>query len=214
MEGRLITLEGLDGSGKTTQAKSVYQYLLNKGFKVLLVREPGGTSLSEEIRRVLLDPGRNVHPRTEVFLYAASRSQLMGEVITTALKRHEVIVCDRFTDSSVAYQGYGRELGPDLVKEVNYWATGGINPHLTLLLDIDPRWGLMRVQNRGGPQVTEQMDRLEQEDLTFHQRVRDGYLSLAREDPNRIKIISAAETPEFVFKQIAFHVDRLLEQWG
>ncbi|MHB1419973.1 MAG: dTMP kinase [Bacillota bacterium] len=209
MEGKLITLEGLDGAGKTTQARFVYQHLLAQGFQVLLVREPGGTLLSEEIRRVLLDPDGNVHPRTEVFLYAAARSQLVGEVIIPALQRGEVIVCDRFTDSSIAYQGYGRMLGPDMVTEVNRWATDGICPHLTLLLDIDPRWGLMRVRNRSGSQVTE-MDRLEQEDLTFHQRVREGYLTLAREEPDRIKIISAAEDPLLVFKQIALHVDELL----
>lgn len=208
MKGIFITFEGPDGSGKTTQLKLLARHLEARGHRVLCTREPGGTPLAEGIRQLLLKPWpEEVLGITEVFLYAAGRAQHVKTRILPALEAGEVVLCDRFTDSTLAYQSFGRGLSADLVRQINELATGGIRPRLTLLLDLPPEEGLRRSSqgDRG-----KSPDRLEREDLTFHRRVREGYLELARQEPGRIKIIDALQPKEEVFRQVWAAVEPLL----
>ncbi|HBT48050.1 MAG TPA: dTMP kinase [Peptococcaceae bacterium] len=209
MKGMFITFEGPDGSGKTTQMELLARHLELKGFKVLCTREPGGTPLAEAIRRLLLSPWpEQVLGITEVFLYAAGRAQHVREKLLPALEAGRIVLSDRFVDSSVAYQGFGRGLDPGLVGRINELATGGLTPRLTLLLDLPPEEGLRRrraAERKDGP------DRFEEEDLDFHRRVREGYLELARREPGRIKIINAAASRDEVFRQVREAVEPLLE---
>lgn len=187
--GLLITFEGVEGSGKSTQLQSLAKRLQEAGHQTLGTREPGGTALGEAIRRLLLEwRGGGVAAATELFLYEASRAQLVREVIDPALRRGCVVLCDRFADATVAYQGYGRGLDLSLIRRLNELATGGIGPDLTLLLDLDPAVGLRRIGRA--------RDRLEAEELAFHQRVREGYLALATQNPGRIQVIDGALAPE------------------
>ncbi len=184
----LITLEGVEGAGKSTLADGLEDLLLRCGHRVLRCREPGGTSLGEAIRSAVLDPGHGeVSAWSELFLMLAARAQLVREVIEPALGRGEIVICDRFLDASTAYQGAGRALGVDRVRELNRLATGGRWPDLTLLLDLDPAEGRGR--------QTEAPDRMEQEDLDFHRRVREGYLRIAREEPQRVEVLDARRPP-------------------
>jgi len=182
-KGKFISLEGIDGCGKTTLRDQLYDYYKEK-YEVLVLREPGGTEVSEKIRDMLLDV-RNVgiKPRTEAFLYAASRSQLVEEMILPALQAGKIVIADRFMDSTIAYQGYGRGLDIEFLQELNHLCTGGLKPDLTLLLDIDPEEGQKR-RNQDIP------DRLEKEGLEFQSRVRAGYLALQRAEPDRIKLLN------------------------
>jgi len=204
-----VTLEGPEGAGKTTQGRLLVEHLRAQGYDVLWVREPGGTALGERIRALLLDPQfREMSPRTEMLLFAASRAQLVDEVIEPALRQGRLVVCDRYVDASLAYQGVGRRLGVDLVRSVNDAATRGLRPDLTLLLDIDPASGLRRAraetESGGGG------DRLEQEGLAFHIRVREGFLALARNEPQRIRVIDARGSVEDVQREVRQVVDRFL----
>ncbi|NPV26882.1 MAG: dTMP kinase [Firmicutes bacterium] len=210
MSGRLITIEGIDGAGKTTQAQLLGEYLINRGLAVVTTREPGGTAISERIRAILLDPAhRNMSVQAEVLLYAAARAQLVAEVIKPALAAGQVVICDRFIDSTLAYQGAGRGLDQKSLGPVINLATGGLEPDLTLLLDLDPAEGQNRIRQgrirNGGPYN----DRLEQESLEFYQRVRNSFLTLARQNPNRIKVIAAAQPREAVWAEIKATVDEL-----
>lgn len=182
-KGKFISLEGIDGCGKTTLRDQLYDYYKEK-YEVLVLREPGGTEVSEKIRDMLLDV-RNVgiKSRTEAFLYAASRSQLVEEMILPALQAGKIVIADRFMDSTIAYQGYGRGLDIEFLQELNHLCTGGLKPDLTLLLDIDPEEGQKR-RNQDIP------DRLEKEGLEFQSRVRAGYLALQRAEPDRIKLLN------------------------
>ena len=212
MAGLFITIEGPDGAGKSTQVKLLADYLRKLGLEVILTREPGGTDLAEKIRELLLAPtGETVAPMTEVLLYAASRAQHVEGLIKPALARGAVVISDRFVDSSVAYQGFGRGLGVDEVWQINQWALGGLLPSLTIILDLELFIGRQRTAERdqkqaGGP------DRLEQENLEFHQKVRDGFLSLAKQDPKRIHVVPAAGSVEQVFQSILLLVNPLLAQ--
>ncbi len=183
LRGYLITIEGLDGCGKSTQARLLSSYLKGKGYPVLVTREPGGPPISEKIRELILDRS---HPEmvglTELFLYLASRSQHVAEVVKPALQKGFLVICERFIDSSVAYQGYGREIGAEVVKGLNRVATQGIFPHLTFVLDISPKLAWERVRGCRSP------DRLESQGLKFYERVREGYLALAQEE-KRVKLI-------------------------
>jgi dTMP kinase len=186
--GRFISLEGVDGSGKTTLLKCLQNYLQTSGYGVMTLREPGGTKISEKIRDILLDvKNEGILPGTEALLYAAARSQVVEELIRPALGRGQIVLADRYLDSTIAYQGYGRGLSIAYLTQLNELCTGGLMPHLTLLLDIDPLQAAQR-RERALP------DRLEKEGIKFQQKVRQGYLELARQAPERIKIIKAGSS--------------------
>jgi len=190
-QGLFITLEGPEGSGKTTQAEKLAGYLQKEGYEVVLAREPGSTVIGEKIRQILLDPQhQEMSYHTELFLYLASRVQLLEEIIKPALDAGKIVICDRFTDSTVVYQGYAREIGMENVKKITQAALGLFKPDLTVLLDIEVLSGLekaIRAKNKGGGR--RRGDRLEQIGVAFHQKVREGYLKLAQMCPERIKVI-------------------------
>ncbi len=190
-DGLFITLEGSEGCGKTTQSQALADFLKHKGYDVLLTREPGGTAIGEQIRAILANRENTaMQLRTEVLLFQASRAQLVEEVIRPHLARNGIVVCDRYADSTLAYQGYGYRLIPmEQVRALVEFATGGLQPHLTLLLDLDVEIGLRR-RTRGG-----QVNRLDTYELAFYQRVRQGYLELAAQQPERWVIVDA--TPAF-----------------
>lgn len=199
--GKLITFEGPDGAGKTTQIGLTAQALEQSGYAVVRTREPGGTRLSEAIRQLLLDPcHREMCAVTEAMLYTGARAQLVSEVILPALVAGKVVLCDRFVDSSLAYQGYGRGLDLEMLRVANGFALNKLGTFRTILLDLPPEEGLERSAGE-----TER-DRLEQESLNFHQRVREGYHFLARTCPERIKVVDASMDPKLVQEQIAEHV--------
>jgi dTMP kinase len=212
--GVFLTLEGPEGAGKTTQGRLLAEYLTQAGHDVLHVREPGGTLIGERLRALLLDPrNQEMDPRTEMLLFAASRAQLVSEVIVPALGRGALVLCDRYVDASLAYQGVGRGLGMEVVRAVNAVATGGLLPDLTLLLDIDAAAGVRRARaaserSLGGDEGTG--DRIEQEAVDFHARVREGFLSLARNEPHRIRIVDADGPVTAVQQEIRRTVDVFL----
>ena len=181
-EGLFITLEGIDGVGKSTQAQLLVEYFTEKGCNVVHTFEPGGTKLGQSIRRMLLDPeNQQLAPVTEILLYAADRAQHVAEVIQPALAQGKVVVCERYIDSSVAYQGYGLGLSVDMIAAVNKLATDGLEPNLTICLDAEPETALARV---GG-------DRIEKRALSYYERVRAGFLSIAAQNPQRVIVVSA-----------------------
>lgn len=176
-----ITLEGPEGAGKSSQIHPLAEYLRQQGFDVITTREPGGTPIGDQIRACLHDTANtDMTPETEVLLYAASRAQLVNQVIRPALAAGKVVLCDRYADSTMAYQGYGRGLDRQMLSDLTALATGGLKPDLTLLLDIDVTRGLARRRHEG-----EEMNRLDLETIDFHMRIRDGYLALAAAEPAR-----------------------------
>lgn len=199
-----ITLEGIEGSGKTTQVKTVAQWLAAAGYSCLTTREPGGTPIGGQIRSVLLRPeNRKLAPMAELLLYAADRAQHLETVILPAMAGGKVVVCDRYFDATLVYQGYARGVDRRLIRQLHQLACGGLMPDLTLLLDLDPAAGLDRAWQRirsDGSQVRE--SRFEKERPAFHQRVRAGYLELARREPHRIRIIDAGVDQGAVRDQI------------
>ena len=182
--GTLIALEGVEGAGKSTQLDLLRDELERRGHEVVVTREPGGTPVGERVRDVLLDPAVDLDPRAEALLFAAARAQLVEQVIRPALERGAMVLCDRYLDSSLAYQGGGRGLGLGPVQEVNRFATGGLLPDLVVLLDLDPAEGLGRRAGR--------RDRIEVEGLGFHRRVREAFLELAAADPDRFAVVDGA----------------------
>jgi dTMP kinase len=187
MKGKFISFEGIEGTGKSTQAKLLQQSLLGLGYEVILTEEPGGTLISLRIREILLSVDHtNMKPLTELLLYNAARAQHIEEVILPALNRGAVVITDRFTDSTFAYQGYGRGIDLDLLESIDKIATNGLRPDITVLLDLDVETGLKR--NRR----INKTDRLELEDVEFHKRVRKGYHELAAKEPERIKVLDAS----------------------
>jgi dTMP kinase len=191
--GRLITIEGIDGAGKTTLAAALVRALEARGVEVLLLREPGGVPAAERIRELVIDPDLHVTARTEALLYAAARAQLVEEAIEPLLREGRWVLLDRFIDSSLAYQGGGRELGIDSVRAVNQFAIRTALPDRTLLLTIDPSLGRSRLRSRPG-----EPDRLEREQNDFFDRTVSAYLELAAEDPGRIRKIDAAQPADAV----------------
>jgi dTMP kinase len=187
MKGKFISFEGIEGTGKSTQAKLLQQSLLGLGYEVILTEEPGGTLISLRIREILLSVDHtNMKPLTELLLYNAARAQHIEEVILPALNRGAVVITDRFTDSTFAYQGYGRGIDLELLESIDKIATNGLRPDMTMLLDLDVETGLKR--NR----KINKTDRLELEDVEFHERVRKGYHELAAKEPERIKVLDAS----------------------
>jgi len=204
--GIFISLEGIDGSGKTSLKERLQSYLEHKWEKeVLGVREPGGNIISEKIRELLLDvSNQGMTSRTEALLYAAARSQVVEEIILPALLAGKIVLADRYMDSTLAYQGYGRGLNIDFLQHLNHLCTGGLKPDLTLLLDIDCQKAWLRRKK-------EIPDRLEKEGLTFQNKVREGYLQLARQEAERIKIINADQEPDKVFRDALRFLEQLKE---
>jgi dTMP kinase len=191
VSGLFVTFEGGEGSGKTTQLKLLGNRLRLLDRDVIETRDPGGTTIGKEIRTLLLSPESvPMSGAAELLLYEASRAQLVREVVVPALSRGAVVLCDRFTDSTLAYQGFGRGLDLDLIRRLNRFATDGLTPDLTVLLDLDPDTGLRRATGGQTSEVSSG-DRIEAEPLHFHRRIREGYLALARAEPERIRVIDA-----------------------
>ena len=204
-----VTIEGPEGSGKTTIGKKIVEKLINEGYEVVYTREPGGIEIAEQIRKVILDVNNtNMDPRTEALLYAASRRQHLIEKIMPAIKDNKIIICDRFIDSSLAYQGYARHLGIDNVYEINKFAIDTLMPDLTLLFDIDPKVGLDRINAN----KLREVNRLDLEQLEFHSLVREGFLIVQNKEPNRIKIVNANQTIEEVFKDAYSLIEEAIKE--
>lgn len=192
-----ITFEGPEGAGKTTILARIAERLKQQ-FDVLVTREPGGIKIAEEIRTVILNPNHiNMHERTEALLYAAARSQHYYERVAPAIQQNKIVICDRFIDSSLAYQGYARGLGIEEVKKINEFAIGQIMPDCTILFDLNPAIGLERITTNN-----RESNRLDKESLAFHMKVREGYLKVAEMYPNRIVIINAEDTIDKVEQQV------------
>lgn len=205
--GYFISLEGLEGVGKTTNREFIEQYLTDAGMEVVVTREPGGTELGEQLRSLLLHTNATVSAETELMMMAASRKQHVDTLIAPALASGKWVLCDRFADASFAYQGGGRELGLDVVDELHQLMNITLKPEMTFLLDMPVADGMARMNERGEP------DRIEKETLTFFDRARDAYLALASKHPERIKIIDAAQSINNVQAQIAVHLEQLVRRF-
>lgn len=198
MKGRFISLEGIEGTGKSTQAKLLSDYLKEKGFEVVLTEEPGGTQIGLRIRELLLSvEHKGMTAVTELLLYNASRSQHIREIIVPAISSGAIVITDRFTDSTIAYQGFGRGIDLSLINSIDLIATERLRPDITILLDLDAEVGLKRNKR------INKTDRLELEDLEFHQRVRNGYHNLAEKEPERIKLIDASAGIQEIHSRIS-----------
>ena len=193
-KGLFITFEGGDGCGKTTQIKLLDEYLRNKGYQTVLTREPGAKGLGEKIREILLNYDGDVSNRCESFLFLADRAQNIDCIVKPALEEGAIVICDRHTDSSVAYQGYGRGLDIDRIKKLNLIATDGLIPDLTIVLDVDVETSQARVGS--------EKDRMESAGIEFFERVRQGYLEIANQEPERVKVVDSKQTIEEIHKQI------------
>jgi dTMP kinase len=190
--GSFITFEGLDGCGKTTQFRMLAQWLREHGKDVVETVEPGGTAIGQQIRRILLDPASTgIQPRAELLLYFASRAQNVDQVIRPALDAGRIVLCDRFTDSTMVYQGWGRGLDVDVVRDLDRIACRGLKPDVTFLIDIDLETSLMRARRRN-ERVGPSESRIDEEGAAFHERVRQGYLALAKAEPDRVVVIDGA----------------------
>ena len=194
MRGKFITFEGADGSGKTTQIELIKKYLEEQGHEVLLTREPGGSNLGNKIREILLHYDGEVDSLCELLLYMADRAQHVKKVILPALEAGKIVLCDRYIDSSVSYQGYARGLDIERIMKLNTIATDGLEPDLTIVFDVETQTAIER--------VGEIKDRLEQEGIEFHKKLRYGYLELAKKFPNRIKTVNANLSIDEVFEQV------------
>jgi len=207
VKGFFITFEGPDGSGKTTQIGMLKDYLSMKGYEVLITREPGGTQVGEQIRNILLDIKYSGMDETcEMLLYAAARAEHVNKLIKPALIEGKIVLCDRFVDSSYAYQGFGRDLGIEIVEQVNQIALSGIYPDLTILLNVKPELGLARSITAKG-----NADRLENENIEFHEKVRLGFETLSVRFPNRVKLIDAGQNMDIIFESVKHHVNCLID---
>ncbi|MDD4327164.1 MAG: dTMP kinase [Eubacteriales bacterium] len=199
-----ITFEGIDGCGKSTQLELFRKYLSDRGIRNMIIREPGGTSIGERIREILLDKiNTGMTPETELLLFEASRAQIVREVIKPEMSSGTVVICDRFADSTTAYQGYGRRIGSESVRMINEYATDGLKPDITYLFDIDPVDASQRMDTRD-----REIDRLDSESRDFIVRVREGYLQIAGEDPGRVRVIDAGKSIE----KIAGEIIRIYEE--
>ena len=192
--GLFITFEGADGCGKTTQIKLLDEYLRSKGYKTLLTREPGSKGLGEKLREILLNYDGEVAPACESFLFLADRAQHVECIIKPALRNGVIVLCDRHTDSTVAYQGYGRGLDLEEIKQLNNIATGGLKPELTLLFDVDIETSQAR--------VGKEKDRMESAGIEFFEKVRKGFLEIAKAEPDRVKVLNSADTIENIHKKV------------
>jgi dTMP kinase len=206
--GVFFTFEGPEGAGKSTQIKKVKRFLEDLGYSCLMIREPGGTRIGNQIREILLNPEyQEMAIQTEILLYAASRAQLVAEVVRPALEKKQIVLCDRYLDSSLAYQSFGAMQPLEDILKVNQVATGGLLPHRTYLLDIPVDISQIRMIQRGKKQ-----DRMEQKEKMFHMRVREGYLQIAKMNPERFCLIDATKDPEQVFADIRQDLIQFLER--
>ena len=203
MRGVLITFEGVEGSGKSTQMTFLQRSLTRQGYRVERTAEPDGTPLGLAVRRLFEQPSIHPTPLSEVFLFMVARQQNVTEKIVPWLRRGRIVLCDRYTDATLAYQGYGRGVSPDLIRELNLRATGGVLPDLTLLFDLPPEAGFKRIRGR-------RHDRFEREKLAFHRRVRRGYRDILRAEPKRVRLIRAARPVEAVAADVAAVVGEFL----
>ncbi len=203
MEGVFITFEGIEGSGKSTQIVLLANYLAAHGKAVALTREPGGTAIGDQVRKILLDPANTaLNPKAELLLYAAARAQHLEELIRPELRAGKVVLCDRFSDATLAYQGYGRKLDLEMIRALDRIVTSGARPDLTILLDINAAAGLARARGRNSSRGLEAEARFENEDIAFHERVRQGYLALAEQEPGRFRVVAASPTPDEIQNNI------------
>jgi len=199
-----ISFEGVDGAGKSTQLKLLLEFLEDQGVDYVFTREPGGTPLAEKIRTILLDPANvGMSVIAEAFLFAAGRADHVSQVIRPALEAGKVVICDRFVDSSIVYQGYAGGLPVEFVAQINEMATGGLKPHRTIVFDLPPELAVARIRETG-------RDRIEQKDLWYHEQVRQGYLELARTEPRRVKLVDAAGSVEAVQARVRQLVQEVL----
>jgi len=212
---RFITFEGIEGSGKSTQAALAAAFLTTHAVEFVATREPGGTGIGDAVRRILLDPANaGMAPMAELLLVGAARVQHVEEVILPALAEGKVVLCDRFEDSTRAYQGSGRQIPENLVTLLCSLTAADLRPALTFLLDLPPEEGLRRAHGRNrepGSAAAGQEDRIDREEIEFHRRVRDGYLLLARENPGRIRVVNAQESPEKIARRISRDLALLLK---
>ena len=205
-----ITFEGPEGSGKTTQMGLLRDYLEEKGYPVLATREPGGTSIGDQIRAILLDPrNTEMRPASEALLFSAARAQIVHQVIRPHLQRGGIVLCDRYADSTLAYQGYGHGLDLEMLHTITALATGGLKPDLTIYLDIDVEEGLRRKLAAHEAERAE-WNRLDQQELDFHRRVREGYLEMAAREPDRWLVIDATQSVEAIQALIRARVETKL----
>ncbi|WP_342498752.1 dTMP kinase [Bacillus sp. FSL R5-0820] len=199
MSGMFITFEGPEGAGKTTVIRKVYEEMERQGYAVMATREPGGIDIAEQIREVILnEKNTKMDAKTEALLYAAARRQHLAEKVEPALKRGETVLCDRFVDSSLAYQGYARGLGIEEVKSINDFAINGTMPQMTIYFSITPEEGLKRIDANQG----REKNRLDMETLNFHQMVREGYEQLIAQSPERFRVVDASQAVQDVFNEV------------
>ncbi|MBD0384522.1 dTMP kinase [Paenibacillus sedimenti] len=215
MEGIFITFEGPDGAGKTTQLRRLAEELRQMGHEVVVTREPGGTAISDKIRSIILDPvHEEMVDQAEVLLYAASRAQHVHELILPALKANKIVLCDRFIDASIAYQAYG--LGADLetVREVNRFASSGLQATRTYILDVPVEVSLARLHQRaaGTETAAQQLDRIEQKNVEYHSRVRAGFHQIAADHPERVRVVNADRSQDEIVADILSDCNRLLKE--
>ena len=201
-KGLFITFEGADGCGKSTQMKLLKEYLLEKGYEIVETREPGGKGLGERIREILLNYDGEVSDRCESFLFLADRAQNIDVIVKPAIEQGKIVLCDRHTDSSVAYQGYGRGLDIDEINRLNTLSTGGLKPDLTYVFDVDIETSMQRVGS--------EKDRMESAGTEFFNKVRQGYLELAKQEPERIRVIDSKNSVEKVFEDVLKEIQPLL----
>jgi dTMP kinase len=212
MKGTFITFEGIEGSGKSTQIALLANYLTDKGVRHVLTREPGGTLIGDQIRKILLDPAnRALDSAAELLLYAASRAQHLREIIIPALAGGANVLCDRFSDATLAYQGYGRGLDIEMIRALDRIVTAGMRPELTLLFDIEAASGIARARGRNNSRGLEAEARFENEELVFHERVRQGYLALVAQEPERIQVVDASSSAEAIQAKVRKIVDERLQ---
>jgi dTMP kinase len=205
MRGFLVTFEGIEGAGKSTLLKLTEEYLRKRGYSVFSTFEPGDTELGRRIRELLLDPSKEApSAEAELLLYLADRAEHVQKRLIPALRDYRVVLCDRFSDSTIAYQGYGRGLDIDTLLRLDHYAREGLTPDLTILLDLDPEEGLRRNDRLG------KGDRFERETIEFHRRVREGFLQIANRDPQRVKVIDASQPVEEVFSLTKHYLEVLL----
>ena len=211
MTGTFITFEGIEGSGKSTQIALLANYLSARGIRNVLTREPGGTSIGDQVRKTCLTPAnRSLDPTAELLLYAASRAQHLREIILPALANGMTVLCDRFSDATLAYQGYGRRLDIEMIRSLDRIVTTGMRPDLTILFDSKPPWRLSAREGGITTSDLKQRHGVENEELVFHDRVRQGYLKLVTQEPDRIRIVDASGTSEAVQEQVRKIVDERL----
>lgn len=213
VSGIFITFEGPDGSGKSTQLQLAAEYLRTKGYRVTTTRDPGGTMIGDQIRQILLQPeNTELASQTEVLLYAASRAQLVHEIIIPALNRCEIVLCDRFIDASVAYQSYGNRVPQHVIEDINHYSSSGLEPVRTYLFMVTPEEGRCRVLGRNQQEFTKNLDRIEQKGVDYHQRVVDGFEHLAETQGERILRIHGGQSLDEISAIVHRDLDKFLSE--